>query len=141
MSGQWFSGWAACVAMKAAPANPSDPKNILLNWGKSPSGPTGTSLSSLPVRLLSPLHLVPFRLCCSRLFLPLSSPLISLLCHPSRGWSAALLGSARPVETLRVTEVTQPSESSPFTAGPQPDEGIPALFCRQAHEGASRQRG
>ena len=70
VSGQWFSGWAACVPMQAAPANPSDPKNILLNWGKSPSGPTGTSLSSLPARLLSPLRLVPSLLCCSRLFLP-----------------------------------------------------------------------
>lgn len=124
VSGQWFSGWAMCVPMKAAPANSSDPENIL-NWGKSrpwehllsPSGFFAPSVSS------------PLFFAAHDFFFPLSSSLISILCHPSRGRSAAPLGSARPWRPSGSQRFLSPVRS-PCTAGPQTRELLPRSVAR-----------
>ena len=68
MSGQWFSGWAACVRMKAAPTNWSDPEEHSSELGRESLGTHET------IFVFSP-RLAPFLplclcslLCCSRFF-------------------------------------------------------------------------
>lgn len=139
VSGRWFSGWAVCVPMKAAPANSSDPENTLLNWGKSPSGSMGTPslphlASSLPRSLpLSSLLLMTFSSLCLPFWFPFF--VIHLEGDPWLRW--ALLAPWRPSGSQRFLSPVR----SLSTAGPRSDEGTPAPFCLQADEAASRQRG